>query len=79
MTRLEALARVICSNRWKVMSFTIQQAESFEAELKQLGYQVVPTCEGCRNVGGDVREYNGQRWHHIGSDAITICTMPTKR
>ena len=41
MSHLEALAQVICSNRWRVMSFTLQQAEEFEKELDTLGFVIV--------------------------------------
>ena len=41
MTRVEALAKVIRSSRWRVMSLTLQQAEAFERELNDLGFSIV--------------------------------------
>ena len=41
ISRLEALAQVIRSNRWKLMSLTLQQAEVFEKELNALGFVIV--------------------------------------
>lgn len=73
------LGKILRTGRWRCMSFAGQQGEILKAELAEHGYEIVPTCNGCRSVGGEVRDYNGESWHHLGNGTITICTMPVAR